>query len=235
LITKKDKKENAIAIIGASGGIGYALLQELAGDIETNYFPTYNSSVPQNAEFNWSYYNSGDQDSVQKYFEHLSNYNLTAIIDCSGAFFASSLNKATNFDIEKVISANLIGPFVTAKQALNALAPDGKLILMSSILAKKNVFGSSIYAASKAGLEHGIAVLGEEFSKKNLAICGIRLDYMDYGMTHKINDDVKAKIRNSMPNLEFIKIEELAKIIKLIFSKDSKQISGRTFLWNEKI
>ncbi len=231
---KENNNESAIAIIGASGGIGYALLQELSGDIGTQYFPTFNSSVPLDNKFNWSYYNSLDHKSAEDYFKQLSTYSVKAIIDCSGAFFASSLNKAEDLDIERVISTNLTGPFLTAKHALSTLAPNGKLILMSSVLAKKNVFGSSIYAASKAGLEHGISVLGQEFSKKNLAICGIRLDYMDYGMTHKINEDVKIKIRNSMPNLEFIKIEELANIINLIVHMDSIELSGRTFLWNEK-
>ena len=227
--------QSAICIIGANGGIGYALLQELSLAFEATFFPTYNSSPPSDTNFEWAYYNSLDPNSIESYFAKLENYKTKAIIDCSGAFFASSLLRAITSEIEYVISTNLTGPFITAKKALTALAPNGKLIFMSSILAEKDIFGSSIYAASKAGLEKGISVLGEEFRNRDLAICGIRLDYMDYGMTHKIKDSVRAEIRDLMPEREFIKIDVVTKIIRTILEDESPITSGRIFSLNEAL
>lgn len=223
-----------ISIIGASGGIGFALLEELAAKTDAVFLPTYNTSIPVDKKYEWIHYNSLDPISINNYFKQLESHKPAAIIDCSGAFFASSLARTTPPEIAHVISTNLTGPLIAAKKALSVLAPNGKIIFMSSILAEENVYGSSVYSASKVGLEKGIAVLGQEFLKRDLAICGIRLNYMDYGMTHKINTELKADILNSMPNQEFVKISSIVKVIKQILQGDSMDISGTIFALSEE-
>ena len=105
----------------------------------------------------------------------------------------------------------------------------GKVIFMSSIVSNMQIIGSSVYAASKAGLERGILALSAEFSQTGHAICGVRLGYMDYGMTYKINEKVRQEILVQSPRERFINISVLGEKILEILRNETSDINGMLY------
>ena len=156
-------------------------------------------------------------------------HEISAVIDVSGAFFASKLQKSNSEEVSKVISTNLIAPFILAKNAQEFMKIGGKVIFMSSIVSNMQIIGSSVYAASKAGLERGILALSPEFSQTGHAICGIRLGYMDHGMTYKISEKVRQEILVQSPKESFINISVLGEKILDLLKTETSKVNGMLY------
>ncbi len=224
------QKQKALLMIGASGGIGAALLEYISTRTDLVCIPTYNKNVPAADNYSWLHYNSNDSESTRSMFEAISkNYEVAVVVDVSGAFFASLLEKASPEEINQVIFTNLTAPLILAKNAQKFMGEGGKAIFMSSIVSTMQIVGSSAYAASKAGLERGISALSSEFDRSGHAICVIRLGYMDYGMTYKIKEKVRQKILFQLPEENFINIRVLGdKILSLVRSEPT-EINGMLY------
>jgi 3-oxoacyl-[acyl-carrier protein] reductase len=163
-------------------------------------------------------------------FEEISKqYAISLVIDASGRFFASKAQKTTPQDINDVISTNLVAPIILAKYAQEFMQDGGKIVFMSSIVSTMQLAGSSAYSASKAGLERGILSLSSEFNQTGHGICGIRLGYMDYGMTYKINEKVRNAILENLPDEKFIDISLLGKMILEIEKTETTKMNGKLY------
>jgi NAD(P)-dependent dehydrogenase (short-subunit alcohol dehydrogenase family) len=227
-IVENDHKN--IFLIGGSGGVGQALIGSDLFNSITTCIPTYLSKEPDSEDLNWKYYDSRDISGSESAIKKLSGeLNIDMIIDASGAFFASSLAKTTYETIRDVAFTNFIAPLALSKMALEHLAPSGKIVFLSSVTTQLNIFGSSVYAASKSGLEKSISLLGPEFERNGLAICGIRLGYMDFGMTYKIAEEIRNDIKASLPDSEFLGIKVLADLLQSISHSNTSSVNGKIF------
>ncbi len=223
-------KQTALIVIGASGGVGVALLEYISTRIDMICLPTFNINKPDTSQFSWIQYDSNNFESTRSLFEEIAKmHEISAVIDVSGAFFASKLQKSNSEEVSQVISTNLIAPLILAKNAQEFMKIGGKVIFMSSIVSNMQIIGSSVYAASKAGLERGILALSPEFSQTGHAICGVRLGYMDYGMTYKINEKVRQEILVQSPRERFINISVLGEKILEILSNETSDINGMLY------
>lgn len=223
-------KQQALLLVGASGGIGSALLKYLSPRTSLTCLPTFNKNKPADSTFAWTHFNSLDFDSAgDVFYEILEKYEIQIVIDASGAFFASKLLKTTSEEIDRVISTNLVAPLLLAKYAQDFLSPGGKIVFMSSIVSSMSLVGSSAYAASKAGLERSIMALGPEFSESGHAICGIRLGYMDYGMTYKINEKTRMGLLENMSEKKFIEIGIVGDLILEIINSNFSNVNGKLY------
>jgi NAD(P)-dependent dehydrogenase (short-subunit alcohol dehydrogenase family) len=163
-------------------------------------------------------------------FEGISKtHDVTAVVDASGTFFASRLQKSNSDEVSQVVSTNLIAPMILAKNAQEFMKIGGKVIFMSSIVSNMQMIGSSVYAASKAGLERGILALSPEFGQTGHAICGIRLGYMDYGMTYRLNEKVRMNILGQSSRESFINIELLGDKVLDILKTETININGMLY------
>jgi 3-oxoacyl-[acyl-carrier protein] reductase len=223
-------KQKALLLIGASGGIGGALLDYISSRTSLVCIPTYYKNEPSESRFSWIRYNSSDHASTRTMFEEASKqYDISLVIDASGKFFASKVQKTEPQDISDVISTNLVAPLILAKYAQEFMPTGGKVVFMSSIVSTMQLVGSSAYAASKAGLERGILSLSSEFNQTGQGICGIRLGYMDYGMTYKINEKVRNAILENLPDEKFIDIGLLGKMILEIEKAETTEMNGKLY------
>jgi NAD(P)-dependent dehydrogenase (short-subunit alcohol dehydrogenase family) len=226
----ENETQQTILLIGGSGGIGSALIQSDLFNSNIVCVPTYFSNKPIDGELPWRHYDSGDLSSAESVIEKLSGEcNIDMIIDASGAFFASTIEKTSLNTIRDVAWTNFLAPLALTKIALKYLAPSGKIVFLSSVTTQLNVYGSSVYAASKSGLEKTIVLLGPEYEKSGKAICGIRLGYMDYGMTYQINEGTRNLIKNSLPKGEFLTIDELADLLLKLFYSDYASVTGKIY------
>jgi 3-oxoacyl-[acyl-carrier protein] reductase len=223
-------KQKALLLVGASGGIGGALLNYISSRTSLVCLPTYYKNKPAESRSAWIQYNSSDYESTRTMFEEVSKrYEISLVIDASGRFFASKAQKTTPQDMSDVISTNLVAPLILAKYAQEFMPAGGKVVFMSSIVSTMQLIGSSAYAASKAGLERGIMSLSSEFNQTGHGICGIRLGYMDYGMTYKIEEKVRNVILESLPDEKFIDISLLGKKILEIGETETIEMNGKLY------
>ena len=225
-----ENKEKAILLLGASGGIGAELLDYLSSRTRFVVIPTYNENKPENTSLIWFRYNSQDFNTNHLLFESIfEQYEIATIIDATGAFYAARIQNASSEEINDVISTNLTGPLILAKHSQSLMRDGGKVIFLTSVVGTLSLIGSSVYAASKAGLERAVISLSSEFSKTGHGICALRLGYMNYGMTYKIEEDARKRILENLNNEEFIDIELLGEQILKVIASECSEMNGRVY------
>ena len=225
-----ETKQEALLIIGGSGGIGLALLNYLSSRTDYVCIPTFNKNNPLSDNFIWIQYDSNESGSTRTLFEKITEkYQIAFVIDASGSFFASKLQKSSADEIRNVISTNLVAPLILAKNSQEFMQIGGKLIYLTSVVGTMRLTGSSVYAASKAGLERGILALSPEFAQTGHGLCAIRLGYMNYGMTYKINEKVRSDILAKLPGGGFTDIGVLGEKILEILRTEVAEINGMLY------
>lgn len=225
---KHTNQKLRVVVLGGSGGVGGAVIKYLnRPGIEL--IGTYFSSKPtDDQKIVWSHLDKTCFKSLKAFFIEISKLgNIDAVIDCTGVSQASTI-KQTSFDeIQNIIQINLVASLWIAKLSLEYLSEKGLLLLFSSIVTKTNPKGAAVYSISKAGIEHSVFSLSNEFISKNKRINCIRLGYTEYGMQLKIKENIMKKIEIPLGRLG--NISELGFMIDYLLDQRSGYANGTIF------
>ena len=103
------------------------------------------------------------------------NFNIECLVNNAGITSFKPFIENSIEDIDKIVKTNLNGSIYTIKSVLPEMIENksGTIINILSVAAKKIFTNSSIYAASKAGLELFSKVLREEVREHNIRIINI--------------------------------------------------------------
>jgi short-subunit dehydrogenase len=177
-------KTNAVWVTGASSGIGKALAIKFAQndyhvitsarriDEIKKYVTEFDLSekikIIKNDISDFS-------DLHSKYSELNNNFNINILINNAGITSFKPFLENTIDEIDQIIKTNLLGSIYTTHLVLPEMVKNnsGIIINILSVAAKKIFTNSSIYAASKAGLDLFAQVLREEVRSKNIKIANI--------------------------------------------------------------
>jgi NAD(P)-dependent dehydrogenase (short-subunit alcohol dehydrogenase family) len=93
-------------------------------------------------------------------------------------------------DIDALLSINLKGLFLTAREGARRLiaagsaeSGRGRIVLIGSITADKVYTGTSLYAATKAGVKQLGRVMAREWTRKGINVNTIQPGYIETEMT----------------------------------------------------
>ena len=95
---------------------------------------------------------------------------------------------------EQIVGINLTGVFKTVREGARRLiaadlAPRGRVVIVSSITAKKPYAAMTAYAASKAGVLHMSRLLAKEWARKGICVNTILPGYIQTEMTGELFDE----------------------------------------------
>ena len=179
------KKTNAIWITGAGSGIGKAVAAEFCKQKKYVIASARNGKALLEVkdilkEFG-NYFipfplDVSKRNLLEKKLSKLSqNSFIKTLVNNAGI---TSFNHAENENfenIERIIKVNLLGAIFAAKLVLPEMIKrrKGTIINILSVASKKIFTQSSVYSASKAGLEAYMNVLREEVRKYNIKVINI--------------------------------------------------------------
>jgi NAD(P)-dependent dehydrogenase (short-subunit alcohol dehydrogenase family) len=134
----------------------------------------------------------------------------------------------------KVINLNLTAPFLMMKHLIPGMRHRGfgRIINISSVVAQVGVAGTAAYAASKAGLFGLAASASRELAHRGITVNTIALGYMDDGMIHLINEEVKDQIIRSIPARRLGDSESLGALIDYLASDSAAYLTGQVLNFN---
>ena len=138
------------------------------------------------------------------------------------------IHKQTNECVKEQLDVNVFG-FLNILRACTPKLREkgwGRIIYVSSVLAKKPIRGTGIYSASKSFCESIIKTHSLENSKYGITSNAIQLGYFDGGLTEKVPENILDGVIKSIPQKRLGECEEISNLIKTIIH--TEYINGTT-------
>lgn len=164
-----------IIVFGGNGGLGKKVVEKLRQNYEV-YAPK-----------------STDID-ITTTINIPSCYDV--VINLAGYNYDAMAHKQSIDETARQIAVNTLGTCNVVNYALSGMRKQeyGRIILISSVLSNKIVFGSSVYSACKAFVDRFAKSVSAENISKGITCNTIQLGYFDGGMTNRLSQSPINKI-----------------------------------------
>ncbi|MFA7379169.1 MAG: SDR family oxidoreductase [Bacteroidia bacterium] len=195
-----------IIISGASGGIGQYLMKTFK-DAGEPVLGLYNSVKPEGFTDAELYkIDISNIEQLEQFRNHFSGTDKKLVlINCAGINYNAFGHKADMNEWKRVIEVNLIGTFGIINAVLPAMRENnyGRIINLSSVVARTGVPGTSAYAASKSALWGMSKAIAAESAAKNITINCLNLGYFNIGMISIVPEKMQEAIKSKIPSGKF--------------------------------
>ncbi len=111
-----------------------------------------------------------DRAAVERFVDNLKSQNgvIEALVITAGIHSTYPVEFISDEQIAGVLDVNLVAPIILIQKFLPIIKKEGKIILISSIAASIGVPMSSVYSASKAGIERVFESLSTEIKYQGI-------------------------------------------------------------------
>lgn len=174
-----------IVLFGASGGIGQHVIGDLAA--EHRIFGTYHTADPRKLNPGATYYRVDVTDSatIQQFVEEIgAGLKRPVLVYTPGISPNAMTHKCTDEDWDRALATNLTGAMRAVRAMLQIMRhlQWGRIILVSSVLARQGVPGTVAYSATKAALGAMARVVSIENATKGITANTLALGYYNVGI-----------------------------------------------------
>lgn len=135
-------------------------------------------------------------------------------------------------DIKNLIDTNLIGPILLTKKIIKYMMINnlGRIINISSIVAKSGYKGTVAYSSTKSGIEGFTRAMARELGSRNITVNAVAPGYMKTDLTKSMDQKKLEQIIRRTPLGRAGKVEDVVGLIVFLLSKEATFISGQTIL-----
>ena len=135
-------------------------------------------------------------------------------------------------EIKNLLEINLLGPILLTKKVIKFMMINnsGRIINISSIVAKSGYKGTASYSSTKGGLEGMTRALARELGKRNITVNAVAPGYMKTDLTKNMDPKKLNQIIRRTPLSRPGKIEDVVGLVEFLLKKESGFISGQTIL-----
>ena len=230
--------EGKVALVtGATRGIGRAIALELAGQgafvIGTATSEAGAEKITEALAGQGKGYvlNVTDQDSIEAFFSLIKVHEAPLILVNNAGITKDNLALRMKLpEWQDVINTNLTSVYSITKACLRGMtkARYGRIINISSVVARMGNAGQSNYAAAKAGLEGYSRALAAEVASRNITVNCVAPGFIATDMTDELPDDQKAALLTRVPAGRLGEGQEVASLVAYLASDVAAYITGET-------
>ncbi|KZD10285.1 SDR family NAD(P)-dependent oxidoreductase [Oceanibaculum pacificum] len=221
-----------VLITGGGRGIGRAITERLLAD---GYRPivvsrTAPAGLPEGVDAPFHAHDLADVEGIHALVtgivkEHGPLYGLVnnAGIGLDGALATQHLS-----DIERVLRVNLLATIALTKSACRGMMSrgEGRIVTLSSIIARTGFSGLSAYAASKAGLEGFSQSLARELGPMGITVNCVAPGFVETGMTEGLQGEKLAAIKRRSPLGGLAQGADVAGAVAYLLGPDAARVTG---------
>jgi len=233
-----DLKSKNIIVTGASGGIGYSIIEKLYEN-GANILATGTKIEKLNElknKFNKIKilkFDISESEKIEEFIDNATNElggSLDRIINNAGITQDNLAIRMSLNEWKKVIDINLTSTFLLSKFAIKKMLKNksGKVINITSVVGHTGNLGQANYTASKAGIVAMSKSLAIEYAKKNINVNCISPGFIKTAMTEKIDDKFKEIIVSKIPSARLGDPVDIANAVLFLSSSYSDYINGET-------
>ena len=223
-----------LILIGASGGIGRAIYDELKESYHIIATANEHYYDLKNSIANIELYKL-DLASKPSLDEFVYNINkryryIDAIVFASGFSDINMINRQDDDIITKILDINLNAPIILTHLLVDKLLAlsgirESSLIYISSIWGISGASCEAVYSASKAGLINFSNALAKELGPSGVRVNSISPGVIDTRMNFNINLEDKLNLTKEIPLGRMARASEIASVVKFLL-EDASYVSG---------
>ncbi len=225
---------NCVALVtGAASGIGAAVVRRMSEEgarvVGFDRAPAPGDAPPAALHVTGDVTQTADVErAVALTLERFGR--LDAVVCCAGITADDLLWKLDDARWQKVLDVNLTGSFRVVKAAIPPMRKQGSgsIVLMASILALRGGFGSSNYAASKAGVIALAKSAAQETGAFGIRVNAVAPGYIRTPMTAALPAAATEQARQASALGRLGEPDEAADAILFLCSPLSRYITGTT-------
>ncbi len=225
-------------VTGASRGIGKSIAERLVDD---GFFVVGTSTTDSGVENIGGWL--GDRGiglmmrvedpalveaSVQRISERCGD--VSVLINNAGITHDSLLVRMKDDEWSDVIETNLAGTFRLCKSVLRSMikARWGRIVNVSSVVARMGNPGQTNYAASKAGIEGFTRALAQEVGSRGITVNCVAPGFIDTDMTAALGDAQVDNLAATIPLGRIGSPRDVASAVSFLVSEDAGYVTGET-------
>jgi NAD(P)-dependent dehydrogenase (short-subunit alcohol dehydrogenase family) len=218
-------------VTGAGRGLGLVIAQRLAADGH-RVVGTYRADHPDVDGITWVTCDVADSASVDAAFAEIEALvgPVEILVANAGVTNDKLVLRMSDDDFASVIDTNLVGSFRCARRAGQKMVRGrwGRIIFISSVVARIGQAGQVNYAASKAGIEGMARSLARELASRSICVNVVAPGPLPTDMLDALDDDRRAAIAAAVPLGRLGRLDEVAAAVAFLASEEAGYITGVT-------
>ena len=222
-------------VIGASGGIGKAISEQLLKDGYFTYLHYNNDELSVT-----NLMNKYGQQTVKPVQADLSSYdgvimlksqintNLDTIVYNAGTTYYGLITDISKEDRDKMIQLNITSLYETIQTFLPAMIQkkSGNIVVISSIWGQVGASCEVLYSMTKGSQISFVKALAKEVALSGIRVNAVAPGAVNTKMIGHFNEDEIANISGEIPMARLAEPNEIADVVSFLTSERSSYITG---------
>lgn len=152
---------------------------------------------------------------------------LDGLVNNAGVMHEGLIGMLPNKHLQEQLTVNVVAVYLQMQYALKLMKNGGAIVNLSSILGTKGGKGSSIYAASKAGVNGLTLSAAKELAQYNIRVNAVAPGFIETNLTSHYQGIKREKILENISMNRFGNPKEVAHVILFLLSDLSTYVTGQ--------
>jgi 3-oxoacyl-[acyl-carrier protein] reductase len=177
-----------------------------------------------------------DDASVEKGITDLlkEHGTISFLVNNAGVTRDNLLLRMKKDEWDLVLGTHLTGTYRLCRALLPAMvrARYGRIVNISSVVARMGNAGQANYAAAKAGIEGLSRTLAREFASRNITVNCVAPGFIDTAMTQSLSEDARARLLDLIPMKRLGTPADVAAAVLFLIGDSASYVTGTTLYVN---
>lgn len=217
-------------VTGGAGGIGVAIMQSLVD--EGARVVCLDLRAPEGSEADWIECDVREDGSVSRAIAQVvEKYErLDIAVHAAGISRDAVVWKLSVDDWDLVQQVNLRGAFLLVRNAIPVMrnTGGGRVVLIGSINGSRGKFGTSAYAASKAGLLGLAKSVSRETGRFGVLVNVVEPGWVRTPLTEALPESVRQHALDETLLGQLVEPEDVAAAVVFLAGPGAKRMTGQT-------
>ena len=227
-----------VLVTGGSGGIGGGICTQLSKqwNVAVHYRSnkeaaegTVKELLSEGCDARAFQADLTEEDSVKGLFDRVVEQfdSLDAVVANAGIGGFQPIVDSDLNEFQKMIDVNIVGSYLTIREAARRVSDGGKIVFVSSQLAERPRAASGMYSACKAAIDAMLVSMSHEVGTRGISINAVRPGATEPGMFADSTEERKDFFRELSPFKRLGNPEDIAGVVSFLLSENSRWMTGQ--------